>query len=123
MNVRGRVTVELQNEHISQSSTTAVATNHAFLPVGGTTTKATGSYIDKLLVQLLVFTTVGSCSVDLADGATGTTRVFPNVVAGTTTLMNTPFYLIEVGATSKNGPWRVVTGGNVVVTGVGRFNG
>lgn len=120
MIVRGQVAVTQNNEHSIQF-TPAANTGTAIMPPGGTTTSGTGSYLDSIIVELAVFTTVGSCVVAIGDGNTGTVTIFPNVIAGTTTLINQSFWQIFIGRTSRMGPWRLTTGGNCNIVANGTF--
>ena len=118
--VTGKVSVSGSSDRLVQVSQ-AANVGTAIMPPGGTTTSGTGSYLDSLLITLNVLTTVGSCQVQLADNLAGTVTLFPNVVVGTTTLINQTTWQIFIGATSQLGPWRLTTGGNVTVTAIGRF--
>lgn len=118
--VRGEVSISQNNQHFQ--AVVASTTGHPLIPVGGTTTKGTGSYLSHLIVMQQVFTTVGSCAVDVGDGLTGTVRVHGNVIAGSAGLnADVSQRVIPLGIVSKFGPWRITTGGNVAVCAVGTF--
>lgn len=119
-NVRGEVRVMQNNLH--RVSIVGANAGTVIMPPGGTTTGGTGSYLESLVIIPAVATTVGSCQVLLADfETTGTVIVFPTNIAGTTTQLFPPMTQVFIGGFSKFGPWRLTTGGNVIVTAIGNF--
>lgn len=76
-------------------------------------TGATGDYIDKLII---IPATVAPGVVTLLDNATS----IPIWVGGTVGADLKPF-VIDLGMKSVSGAWKVTTGVNVSVIGVGRF--
>jgi hypothetical protein len=122
--IRGKVNVSSDNFH---AQGIVAGTSNVLLGSHGTTQPAmprgTGDYLSHLIVMQQVFTTVGSCSVYIADNLQGTTQVFGTVVAGTTTAIPSATVIVPLGLTSRFGPWRVTTQPGVSVTAVGKFTG
>ncbi len=75
---------------------------------------ATGDYIQRILV---VPATTSPGNVLLLDNATSIT-VFTGGASSVATL--TPF-VVEIGACSVSGAWKITTGANVSVIAVGQF--
>lgn len=61
--------------------------------------------------------------VTVATSATGTVSLLDNATSIPITAANTPIgvYTVDIGATSKNGPWKITTGAGATVIAVGRF--
>lgn len=94
----------------------AVAASAAATLFGAT--GASGDYLDGVLI---IPATVGCGAVSITDGAGSAITIF--VGGGTTALADCrPFY-VPVGAVSSGGAggWKVTTGTNVSVIGVGNF--
>jgi hypothetical protein len=73
-------------------------------------TGASGDYLHRLVISV-------------ATAATGTVTLLDNATSIVITAANTPIgvYTVDIGATSKNGAWKVTTGAGATVIGVGRF--
>jgi hypothetical protein len=78
-------------------------------------TGATGDYIAGLLV---IPATTAAGAVSVLDGSTSIS-VFAG--GGTTPLTSLIPFFIPLGLTSVSGAWKVTTGANVSVIGIGRF--
>ena len=78
-------------------------------------TGAVGDYLARLIIVPAV---AAAGAVDLLDGATSI-----NIYAGgaVTALPNLQPITVEVRAKSKSGAWKVTTGANVSVIGIGSF--
>ena len=96
--------------HTDYETVAASQSSQALGPSGGA-----GDVLERLIV---VPATTGAGSVSIQDGSTGATSIS---VFATGTLSNLQPFVITIGARSVNGPWRVTTGANVSVIGVGRF--
>lgn len=77
-------------------------------PVGGA-----GDILERLII---VPATTGAGTVSIKDGSGSSINVF---VTGT--LSNLTPIVVPIGARSMTGAWKVTTGANVSVIGVGRF--
>ena len=73
---------------------------------------AQGDYLERLII---VPATTGPGLVTILDGSTS----IPVMVTGGTTSL-TPI-VVDIGAYSVSGPWKVTTGANVSVIAVGDF--
>lgn len=74
---------------------------------------AAGDYLDRLICAV---GTAATSSVSMKDGGGSAISVLPAAVgAGVGT------YVINVGAYSKAGPWKITTGAGVTVIAVGTF--
>ena len=76
----------------------------------------TGEAGDVLHALLIVPATTGAGTVSIKDGAGSAINVF---VAGTLTNL-TPIFL-PLGLKSTSGAWKITTGANVSVIGIGNF--
>lgn len=95
---------------------TAIAASQTAALFGAT--GATGDYLDGVLI---VPATAAAGTVTITDGSGSAISIFAG--GGTTALPTlAPFY-VPIGAISKNGTggWKVTTGANVSVIGVGNF--
>lgn len=78
---------------------------------------ATGAAGDYLKGVLVIPATTSPGVVTILDGATS----IPVFVGGATSVANLAPFLIPVGARSVSGAWKVTTGANVSVIGIGNF--
>jgi len=76
----------------------------------------TGAVGDALTRLVIIPATTAPGIVTVLDGATS----IPIWVGGTVGADLKPF-TIEIGLLSVNGPWKVTTGANVSVIGIGKF--
>ena len=74
---------------------------------------ATGDYLHRLIISVV---TVATATVTLLDGSTSIPLLTGAVglVAGV--------YVVEVGALSATGPWKITTGAGATVIAVGKFS-
>jgi hypothetical protein len=90
-------------EHVAASQTAQV--------LGGT--GAVGDYLQRLICTV---STAATSAVTILDGATSHV-VLPNAVGS-----GVGVYVIEIGAASSSGAWKVTTGAGVEVIAVGIFS-
>jgi hypothetical protein len=77
----------------------------------------TGAAGDALTRLVIIPATTAPGLVTILDGATS----IPIWVGGTVGADLKPF-TVEIGMVSVNGPWKVTTGANVSVIGIGKFS-
>lgn len=118
--IRGQVAVNSNNTSaqmvVAGTTGQILGRSTGSVPVTGT-----GDYLDTLVIQAVVFTTVGSCAVYISDSYLGTVQVFGTILAGTTTTIPAGTIVIPLGLTTKFGPWRVTTQAGVQALAIGRF--
>lgn len=59
--------------------------------------------------------------IDASDDSPATSASFVAFTGGASSVSNLVPFFIPIGANSKNGGWKVTTGGNVRVVAVGNF--
>ena len=86
-----------------------VAASQTAQVLGGT--GATGDYVHRLIVTV-------------ATSASGTVALLDNTTSIPITAANTPIgvYVVDIGALSRNGAWKITTGAGASVIAVGKFS-
>lgn len=79
---------------------------------------ATGASGDYLLGILIVPATTSPGAVSIKDGSGSGITIF---TGGASSVSNLVPFMVPVGAQSTSGAWKVTTGANVSVIGVGNF--
>lgn len=117
LNVNGRATPSASAPFVLNSMTyTAVAASQTAALFGAT--GASGDYLDGVLI---IPATAAAGAVTITDGSGSAITIFAG--GGTTALPTLAPFFVPIGAISKNGAggWKVTTGANVSVIGVGNF--
>lgn len=76
-------------------------------------TGAVGDYLQRLIITV---NTALTAAVSIKDGAGSSIPIMPNLPGG-----GIGVYVVEVGAVSTSGAWKVTTGAGSTAVGVGSF--
>lgn len=91
-----------------------VAASQASQVLGGS--GAIGDFLDALII---VPATTSPGAVTIADGGGSAITLF---AGGATSVADLKPFVVRIGARSTAGPWKVTTGANVSVIGIGKFS-
>ncbi len=75
------------------------------------TTGSVGDYLGRLVITV---STAATSTVSILDNATSIPIMAANTAIGT--------YVVEIGARSVSGAWKVTTGAGVTVLAIGKFS-
>lgn len=90
--------------------TVAVSQTDQVLGVVG----AAGDYLERLVITVA---TAATAAVSIKDGTGSAISIMPNSPGG-----GIGVYVVDIGAVSTNGAWKVTTGAGSTVLAVGRFS-